>query len=88
MSDTRGGRWEFDENGNVHYVPPEGEIGGNSDQSRVDGAYRRSYRSDNRQDQSQNYNYHQNASRRKNNDDKGWHWIFIVLGFMVAWPSD
>ena len=64
----------------------EGEIGGNSDQSRVDGAYRRSYRSDNRQDQSQNYNYHQNASRRKNNDDKGWHWIFIVLGFMVAWP--
>ena len=86
MSDTRGGRWEFDENGNVHYVPPEGEIGGNSDQSRVDGAYRRSYRSDNRQDQSQNYNYHQNASRRKNNDDKGWHWIFIVLSFMVAWP--
>ena len=86
MSDTRGGKWEFDENGNVHYVPPEGEIGGNSDQTRVDGAYRRSYRSDNRQYQNQNYNYNQNASRRKNNDDKGWHWIFIVLGFMVAWP--
>ena len=86
MSDTRGGKWEFDENGNVHYVPPEGEVGGNSDQTRVDGAYRRSYRSDNRQYQNQNYNYNQNASRRKNNDDKGWHWIFIVLGFMVAWP--
>lgn len=86
MSDTRGGKWEFDENGNVHYVPPEGETGSNSDQTRVDGAYRRSYRSDNRQYQNQNYNYNQNASRRKNNDDKGWHWIFIVLGFMVAWP--
>lgn len=86
MSDTRGGRWEFDENGNVHYVPPEGETGSSSDQTRVDGAYRRSYQSENRQYQNQNYNYNHNSSHHKNNNDKGWHWIFIVLGFMVAWP--
>ena len=86
MSDTRGGRWEFDENGNVHYVPPEGETGSNSDQTRVDGAYRRSYQSNNRQNQNQNFNYNHNSSHHKNSNDKGWHWIFIVLGFMVAWP--
>ena len=86
MSDTRGGRWEFDENGNVHYVPPEGENGSNSDQTRVDGAYRRSYQRENRQYQNRNYNYNHNSTHHKNNNDKGWHWIFIVLGFMVAWP--
>ena len=86
MSDTRGGRWEFDENGNVHYVPPEGETGSNSDQTRVDGAYRRGYQSNNRQNQNQNFNYNHNSSHHKNSNDKGWHWIFIVLGFMVAWP--
>ncbi len=86
MSDTRGGRWEFDENGNVHYVPPEGETGSNSDQTRVDGAYRRSYQRENRQYQNRNYNYNHNSTHHKNNNGKGWHWIFIVLGFMVAWP--
>ncbi len=74
MSDTRGGRWEFDDDGNVHYVPPEGESAeNNAQQSWVDGAYRRSYQSS-------------HPSHRKNKNDKGWHWIFIVLGFMVFWP--
>ena len=85
MSDTRGGRWEFDENGNVHYVPPEGESTENDAwQGRVDGEYRHSYQSGDRQHQNRKQN--RNPSRHKNNNDTGWHWIFIVLGFMVAWP--
>ena len=85
MSDTRGGRWEFDENGNVHYVPPEGEnTENNAWQERVDGEYRRSYQSDNRR--YQNRKPSRNPARHKNSNDTGWHWIFIVLGFMVAWP--
>ena len=85
MSDTRGGRWEFDENGNVHYVPPEGEnTENNAWQERVDGEYRRSYQSNNRQ--YQNRKPSRNPARHKNSNDTGWHWIFIVLGFMVAWP--
>ena len=85
MSDTRGGRWEFDENGNVHYVPPEGEsTGSNAQQNWVDGEYRRSYQSDNQQYQNRKQN--RSPSRHKNNNDTGWHWIFIVLGFMVGWP--
>lgn len=80
MSDTRGGKWEFDENGNVHYVPPEGEnTENNAQQGRVDGEYRRSY----------TYSYSSKGSggqHHKGGNDKGWHWIFIVLAFMVAWP--
>ena len=81
MSDNRGGRWEFDESGNVHYVPPEGENSSNDNQQgRVDGTYRRSY----------TYTYDSKggsgSQRHKSGGDKGWHWIFIVLAFMVAWP--
>lgn len=80
MSDTRGGSWEFDENGNVHYVPPEGEQPQTDDrQERVDGTYHRSY----------TYTYSSKGSgsqHHKGGNDKGWHWIFIVLAFMVAWP--
>lgn len=76
MSESRGGRWEFDENGNVHYVPPEGE----ETQERVDGTYHRGY----------TYTYNSEktsgSQHRKGSNDKGWHWIFIVLAFMVAWP--
>ncbi len=81
MSESRGGRWEFDENGNVHYVPPEGEeTQRDSTQDRVDGSYHRSY----------TYTYSSEkasgSQHRKGGNDKGWHWIFIVLAFMVAWP--
>ena len=86
MSDSKGGRWEFDQDGNVHYVPPE-EQNGNNSEERVDGTYRKSY-----QNHSTNYNYSYNfniqkdSRRKKNNNDKGWHWLFIVLGFMVSRP--
>ena len=81
MSESRGGRWEFDENGNVHYVSPEGEeTQRDSTQDRVDGSYHRSY----------TYTYSSEkasgSQHRKGGNDKGWHWIFIVLAFMVAWP--
>ncbi len=57
------GRWEFDENGNVHYVPPAGEAPGTG-QSRPQG-----------------------QPRRQKKGDDGWHWLLIVLGFMVWWPA-
>ena len=81
MSESRGGKWEFDENGNVHYVSPEGEeTQRDSTQDRVDGSYHRSY----------TYTYSSEkasgSQHRKGGNDKGWHWIFIVLAFMVAWP--
>ena len=83
MSDSKGGSWEFDQDGNVHYVPPE-EQNGTDSEDRVDGAYHKSY-----QYHSNDYNYNiniQKDSRRKRSNDKGWHWILIVLGFMVFWP--
>lgn len=81
MSDSKGGRWEFDQDGNVHYVSPEGQNGGTEEP--VDGAYHKSY-----QYQSSNHQYNINIQKNghKNKNDKGWHWILIVLGFMIAWP--
>lgn len=83
MSETSGGRWEFDQNGNVHYVPPENpsaEPGSASqDQATQNTTYHYSY----------NYNYTQNnpqPRRRKKSNDTGWHWIFIILGFTIFWP--
>ena len=75
MSETNGGRWEFDQEGNVRYVPPEED----GNRSETDGSYHYSYQ----------YTVTKNGNggnNRKKNDDKGWHWILIVLGFVVAWP--
>ena len=75
MSETKGGRWEFDQEGNVHYVPPES--------------------GENQPGRTENYSYNyqytfvkngNGGNNRKKNDDKGWHWVLIVLGFVVAWP--
>ena len=83
MSESKGGRWEFDQEGNVHYVPPEGQPEGGADSTdRVDGAYHQSYQ---HRETTYNVNIHKD-SRRKTGNDKGWHWILIVLGFMIAWP--
>ncbi len=72
MSTTNSqGRWEFDENGNVHYVPPEGGNG----QAESNGSYRYS-----------NYTRSGNQRNRNKKNDDGWHWILIILGFMVYWP--
>ena len=75
MSETNGGRWEFDQEGNVRYVPPEED----GNRSETDGSYHYSYQ----------YTVTKNGNggnNRKKNDDKGWRWILIVLGFVVAWP--
>lgn len=67
MSSTNG-RWEFDENGNVHYIapeePPEGHTDGACHYTRQSGQPRHSGK----------------------NKDNGWHWILIVLGYVVWWP--
>lgn len=84
MSDSKGGRWEFDQDGNVHYVPPEEQNRSNSEE-RVDGTYRKSYQYHSA-DGHYNINIQKDSRRRKNNNDKGWHWLFIVLGFMMFWP--
>lgn len=64
------GRWEFDKDGNVHYVPPDGSASESS-----------SYPPPPPRTQTQRST--SRSSHRKNND---WHWIVIVLSFMVAWP--
>lgn len=85
MSETSGGRWEFDQNGNVHYVPPENPSAdpGSASQNETtqNTTYHYSY--------NYNYNYSQKNAvprRRKKSNDTGWHWIFIVLGFTIFWP--
>lgn len=75
MSTNSQGKWEFDEEGNVHYVEPE-PSGQNTD-----GGYHYSYTDP----------YNGNAGKRsqpkrKKKNDEGWHWILIVLGFVFAWP--
>ena len=67
MSDSKGGRWEFDQEGNVHYVPPE-EQSGNNSEDRVDGAYRKSYQFHST-DNHYNVNIQKDSRRRKSNND-------------------
>ena len=68
MSNTNSqGRWEFDENGNVRYVPPKDA----GPQVQPDGSYR--------------YSRPQQKKVSKKSDD-GWHWVLIILGFVVWWP--
>lgn len=58
---SQNGRWEFDEQGKPHYIPPEGT-------TRSGGTTQRP------------------ASNKSKNDDMGWHWILIIVGFAVFWP--
>lgn len=69
------GRWEFDENGNVHYVQPEGDDGS----STSGGNYHYQYAHSGGQSK--------NSTKRNTKSDDGWHWILIVLGFIVFWPA-
>ena len=74
------GRWEFDENGDVHFVPGDS-------QPTTDGSYHYSYRKtgDGRfEGYRQPVTSPQPQKSRKN--DTGWHWILIILGFMAFWP--
>lgn len=67
------GRWEFDENGNVHYVEPEGDSS-----SPTGGTYRYQYTHSSTQSR---------TTRHSKKSDDSWHWILIVLGFVVFWPA-
>ena len=64
------GRWEFDKDGNVHYIPPDGaastDTGSTSQRPQTPPKYT------------------PNHSTKKN--DNSWHWLIIVLAFMIAWP--
>ena len=64
------GRWEFDKDGNVRYVPPEGA--GESGYTAPPPPVRNSTGTAPKK-----------TTKKANND---WHWIVIVLAFMVAWP--
>lgn len=64
--DRSQGRWEFDENGNVQYIPPEETASPAGSRSASGGSHR--------------------SSAKSKNNDAGWHWILIVLGFCLWWP--
>lgn len=63
------GRWEFDKDGNVRYIPP-------------DGAPQSGYTAP--PPPTGNSGTTPKKTTKKANND--WHWIVIVLAFMVAWP--
>lgn len=65
------GRWEFDENGNVHYVDGEGNV----TEHTTDGAYHYSYRQPEKP-----------AANHTPKRDNGWHWALIILAFIGIWP--
>ena len=83
-TDNKQGRWEFDENGNVHYIPPEEQ------EQPTDGSYRYSYRSSQTPPRAPKTNPYWKEVTRNNRQaakaDDGWHWILIVLGFVAFWP--
>lgn len=64
------GRWEFDKDGNVRYVPPDGSA------SETRSSYPPPPSAQSRRTSS-------NSSKKKNSD---WHWLAIILSFMIAWP--
>ena len=74
------GRWEFDENGNARYVPPEGE----GTQPTVDGSYR--FSNVNRRPAGENRQTEVRGGQKPSKSDDGWHWALIILGFVAAWP--
>lgn len=86
------GRWEFDENGNVRFVqgsaPQSGEESRESDfvrQPGPDGTYHYKYNTARKPGENTGgYRPPEYSPRKK--QDTGWHWIFIILGFMVFWP--
>lgn len=66
MSNTNG-RWEFDKNGDVHYIPPDGAAPEGYSPPRSSAPRNGGSR----------------PPKKQNND---WHWILIVLGFILWWP--
>lgn len=71
------GRWEFDKDGNVRYVPPDGS--GESSYTPPPPPTGSNTGSSTRS----NTGTTKKTTKKTNND---WHWIVIVLAFMVAWP--
>lgn len=72
MSESnRNGRWEFDKDGNVHYVPPNDPFNEPNYANR---------------DPADAFRNAVNNKRSNHRRESGWHWILIVLGFMVWWP--
>ena len=67
------GRWEFDENGNVHYVPS-----GEEDQTPVDGSYRISSRKSQPVSENPYWKNINRSNQRSAKADDGWHWILII----------
>ncbi len=67
------GRWEFDKDGNVRYVGPDGKTQPGSYPPPPSGTASR-----------QTTSSPSRRTTRKKDDD--WHWVVIVLAFMVAWP--
>ena len=77
MSTNSQGKWEFDEDGNVHYVAPEPPP--KSSAPKTDGSYHYSYTDG-------NDSVRKNQSKRAKKSDDSWHWVLIVLGFIIWWP--
>lgn len=77
MSTNSQGKWEFDEDGNVHYVAPEPPSKQNT--QHTDGSYHYSYTGG-------NDSVRKNQSKRAKKSDDSWHWVLIVLGFIFWWP--
>ena len=71
MSDQRHGRWEFDEDGNIRFVPNAGEPFHQESSSHTN---------------QRDFTPHSTPNRNTKNSDSGWHWMLIVLGFVFAWP--
>ena len=66
MDQNQNGRWEFDSEGNAHYIPPQGGSASSGSTSSGSSARR--------------------SNSPKKSNDNGWHWILIILAFIVAWP--
>ena len=77
-STNSNGRWEFDQDGNVHYVEPEG---GKDEAGTHTYNYHYNYNNNDSESKSS-----ASQSKRKKKSDDGWHWILIVLGFAIWWP--
>lgn len=74
MRKSKNGRWEFDQDGNIHYISPE-DIDAESTTS-----YHYSY-TENHTSYSSNY-----SSNGRKKENSSWHWILIVLSFGIFPP--
>ena len=87
------GRWEFDENGQIHYVPPKGGSQGSGERFQ-DQLHRDLERDFNRDfgdfradfDQARREFQNTRSQRTPKRKDTSWHWVLIILGFIAFWP--